>query len=99
MAALRMAVLAAAATAALCAQAAASNAQRQQLQQAAPIRKSINMYINFPGRTVDFIVGNNSQGWANTTKGFDISAHTGIVYQCCNGFLLGADGMQASPRR
>ena len=26
---------------------------------------------------------------------FDISKHTGTVYQCCNGFLLGADGMQA----
>jgi hypothetical protein len=52
------------------------------------------MYVNFPGRTVDFIVGNNSLGWANTTKGFDVSAYTRTVYQCCNGFLLGADGMQ-----
>lgn len=61
---------------------------------APPIRKSIDMFVNFPARTVDFIVGNNSRGWANTTKGLDISAHTRTVYQCCNGFLLGADGMQ-----
>lgn len=54
--------------------------------------KSIDVYVNFPARVVDFLVGNNSMGWANTTV--DISSLTGTVYQCCNGFLLGADGMQ-----
>ena len=61
---------------------------------AAALSKSIDFYANFPGRLVDFLVGNNSQGWANTTKGLVISEHTRTVYQCCNGFLLGADGMQ-----
>jgi hypothetical protein len=58
------------------------------------ISKSIDFYLNFPGRAVDFLVGNNSLGWANTSRGFEISAHTRTVYQCCNGFELGPDGMQ-----
>ena len=61
---------------------------------APPVTKSIDFYLNFPGRAVDFLVGNNSEGWANTTKGLSISEHTRSVYQCCNGFELGADGMQ-----
>lgn len=61
---------------------------------AATTTKSIDFYANFPARVVDFVVGNNSLGWANTTKGLAISEHTRTVYQCCNGFLLGADGMQ-----
>ena len=61
---------------------------------APPLPKSIDFYLNFPGRAVDFLVGNNSGGWANTTKGLSISEHTRSVYQCCNGFELGADGMQ-----
>lgn len=56
------------------------------------ISKSIDVYANFPSRITDFIIGNNSEHWANTSV--DISAHTRTVYQCCNGFLLGADGMQ-----
>lgn len=67
------------------------------LAMAAPVAamtKSIDFYANFPARLVDFLVGNNSHGWANTTRGLSISEHTRTVYQCCNGFLLGADGMQ-----
>jgi len=59
---------------------------------AAPISKSIDFYANDPDRIVDFVLGNNSRGWANSTV--DISAHTRTVYQCCNGFLLGIDGKQ-----
>jgi hypothetical protein len=31
--------------------------------------KSIDFYANFPARVTDFLIGNNSQGWANTTSG------------------------------
>eukprot|EP00038_Savillea_parva_P005864 m.160364 g.160364 ORF g.160364 m.160364 type:complete len:371 (-) comp11935_c0_seq1:339-1451(-) len=55
-------------------------------------KKSIDMYLNFPSRVTDFFLGHNTQHWANTTV--DISGVTGTVYQCCNGFLLGADGRQ-----
>lgn len=41
----------------------------------------------------DFLVGNNSRHWANTTV--DIHHVTRSVYQCCNGFYLGADGKMA----
>eukprot|EP00041_Stephanoeca_diplocostata_P010452 m.166306 g.166306 ORF g.166306 m.166306 type:complete len:349 (+) comp18153_c0_seq11:108-1154(+) len=57
-----------------------------------PISKSIDFYINFPGRVTDFLLGNNSQHWANTSV--VISGRTRSVYQCCNGFLLGAEGKQ-----
>eukprot|EP01048_Picozoa_sp_COSAG05_P020529 COSAG05_NODE_3508_length_2020_cov_2.252473_2_plen_300_part_00 len=89
-------LLAAEATAASAAAAAArpsnNGAGLPQQQQLLP--KSIDFYLNFPARAVDFLIGNNSGGWANTTKGLDISKHTRSVYQCCNGFLLGMDGMQ-----
>jgi hypothetical protein len=57
----------------------------------APARsKSIDFYLNFPGRAVDFILANNTMRWANSTV--DISAVTRTIYQCCNGFVLLPNG-------
>ena len=123
----------------------------------APISKSIDFYINALDRVEDFLVGNNSRHWANTTyvrvhvrvhdhvrvriwvrahvlfnssphpfpsspffflsffslfllltytrtrahPSFDFNGRVDIhhvtrsVYQCCNGFYLGADGKMA----
>lgn len=41
--------------------------------------KTIDLYSNFPSRIVDFVLGNNSHGFANTSV--SISNYTGTVYQ------------------
>ena len=55
-------------------------------------KKTIDFFVNFPTRTVDFLLGNNSNHWANSSA--LVSPHVGTIFQCCNGFELGADGRQ-----
>ena len=58
----------------------AFTASAQFSKPASVLSKSIDIYLNFPGRVVDFVLGNNSKHWCNSTV--DISAHTRTVYQC-----------------
>lgn len=57
-----------------------------------PIAKSIDLYADNLGRIVDFALGNNSRGWANSTV--QLSPHTRTFYVCCNQFPLLPDGYQ-----
>jgi hypothetical protein len=41
-----------------------------------PISKSIDFYVNFPARTLDFIVGNNSMVRAPRPGGPGAAGHT-----------------------
>eukprot|EP00039_Didymoeca_costata_P004867 m.76723 g.76723 ORF g.76723 m.76723 type:complete len:346 (+) comp12574_c0_seq3:162-1199(+) len=52
--------------------------------------KQLRWYIGDPIRVAPLLNGSNPDQWLNTS--LSVSEFTGGIYQCCNGFVLQADG-------